>query len=676
MESWLLMQTFYHGLITSARETMDAAAGGAFLSLTIPQATALVEKMASNQGWNEERTQTRKKGGGMHQLKEVDMLSAKLDLLMKKLDDKAGDKREVMNVYDSHMTCEECGDTGHSGNHCPEMLEDARYINNNNNYNRPQQNQGWNQQRPNYSGNYSGNYQGNNSYNNNNNFPPLRELVSNQGKLMDNLSKKLASNDKILENINNRMDNFSTAIKNQISFNKMIESQLNQIAAAVPATNPGIPSQPEGLESANLVDMFDAGNYWSNPAVGVHNDLLPVKRGDPGRPVIPISIGMVDFPEALCDFGSSVNIMPRVLYEKFFTYPLSETTMCLQLADRTLSFPKGILKNMCVRVGTSYAPADFVVIETGSDERSPVILGRPFLNTSGAVIYASAAKINFNIKGRKETFSFKNKITQIPEQPQHEPRKRTNRRNKQNKNNQGWTESAKMVTAVQGGQDRRPKSPFLNKKDDPGMPSIECSINGYSFQKALCDTGSGVNIMATVTYQLLYGTMPLKPTYTQLQMADQTSRKVEGIVTDVPVKINDHFVHTDFQVIDMGDDEYDPPIILGRPFLGTVKAIIYIGTGEVHMHFPSEKVRRYFNDPNYIVEDSKQVRTRRRRRNRNQRRQTIKDVWADYEGEVIRPEDTQQETEAPSRVWKAKTVTQEEEALPEPPSTPPKSQDN
>ena len=90
---------------------MDAAAGGAFLSLTISQATALVEKMASNQSWNEERTQTRKKGGGIHHLKEVDMLSAKLDLLMKNLDDRARDKKEVMHIYDSHMTCEECGDT-------------------------------------------------------------------------------------------------------------------------------------------------------------------------------------------------------------------------------------------------------------------------------------------------------------------------------------------------------------------------------------------------------------------------------------------------------------------------------------------------------------------------------------------------------------------------------------
>ena len=148
----------------------------------------------------------------------------------------------------------------------------------------------------------------------------------------------------------------------------------------------------------------------------VITDLLPVKGGDPGRTVIPISIGMVNFPEALCDFGSSVNIMPRVLYEKFFTHPLLETAKCLQLADRTLCFPKGILKNLCVRVGTLYDPADFVVIETGSDERAPIILGRPFLNTSGAITYASAAKISFYIKGRKESFSFKNKTTQISEQ--------------------------------------------------------------------------------------------------------------------------------------------------------------------------------------------------------------------------------------------------------------------
>ena len=108
MKNWLHKQTFYHGLTNSTHETMDAATEGAFLSLMLPAATALVEKIASNQGWNEEQVQTRKRGGGMHQLKEVDMLSAKMDLLMKKLEDRANEKKEDMHIHDSRMTCEKC----------------------------------------------------------------------------------------------------------------------------------------------------------------------------------------------------------------------------------------------------------------------------------------------------------------------------------------------------------------------------------------------------------------------------------------------------------------------------------------------------------------------------------------------------------------------------------------
>jgi hypothetical protein len=78
----------------------------------------------------------------MHQLKEVDMLSAKMDLLMKRLNERASGKKEVMHIHDSCMICEECGDTGHSGSNCPELPEDVNYLNNNNNNYRPQQNQG------------------------------------------------------------------------------------------------------------------------------------------------------------------------------------------------------------------------------------------------------------------------------------------------------------------------------------------------------------------------------------------------------------------------------------------------------------------------------------------------------------------------------------------------------
>jgi hypothetical protein len=90
---------------------------------------------------------------------------------------------------------------------------------------------------------------------------------------------------------------------------------------------------------------------------------------------------------------------------------------------------------------------------------------------------------------------------------------------------------------------------------------------------------------------------------------------MDGIAKDVLVQIDDHFIPTDFLVLDMREDEYDLPIILRRPFLNTTKVIIYIGLGEVHFHLPLEKVRRYFSD-NYIVnEDPKKYRTRRRHHN-------------------------------------------------------------
>ena len=80
---------------------------------------------------------------------------------------------------------------------------------------------------------------------------------------MDNLSKKLTSTDKILKTISNRMDSFSFAIKSQNSFNKIFESQISQLAISVPSTTPGkILGQPEELESANLVDIFNAGFYF------------------------------------------------------------------------------------------------------------------------------------------------------------------------------------------------------------------------------------------------------------------------------------------------------------------------------------------------------------------------------------------------------------------------------
>jgi hypothetical protein len=128
----------------------------------------------------------------------------------------------------------------------------------------------------------------------------------------------------------------------------------------------------------------------------------------------------------------------------------------------------------------------------------------------------------------------------------------------------------------------------------------------------------------------------------------------------------------------MGEDDYDPPIILERSFLNTTKAIIYIGIVEVHFHFLSEKVRRYFNDNYMVNEDPKKNRTRRRHCTRNQKNQITKDGWADYE-EVSRYEDRYpeekiylEEKAVPPTESEPVTVENKEEKIVQP-TPPPKS---
>ena len=127
------------------------------------------------------------------------------------------------------------------------------------------------------------------------------------------------------------MDSFTSAIKNQHSFNKMIESQIAQLAAAIPSIDKGkILGQPEDLKTTNLIDIHNATGYYIEASSrGWEDYSLPIKKGDLGRPIILISIEPHIFQEAICDFGASVNIMPKVIYEKILGDPLFYTNMHL-----------------------------------------------------------------------------------------------------------------------------------------------------------------------------------------------------------------------------------------------------------------------------------------------------------------------------------------------------------
>nr|GEV13847.1 reverse transcriptase domain-containing protein [Tanacetum cinerariifolium] len=113
---------------------------------------------------------------------------------------------------------------------------------------------------------------------------------------------------------------------------------------------------------------------------------LPEKLGDPGRFLIPCDFSEFDNCFALADLRASINLMPLSIWKKLKLPTLNDTKIVLELSDRTISKPMGIAENVFVKVGKFYFPADFVVLDFIADPRVSLILGRPFLSTTHALI--------------------------------------------------------------------------------------------------------------------------------------------------------------------------------------------------------------------------------------------------------------------------------------------------
>ncbi|GFZ11139.1 hypothetical protein Acr_22g0005370 [Actinidia rufa] len=104
------------------------------------------------------------------------------------------------------------------------------------------------------------------------------------------------------------------------------------------------------------------------------------KYKDPGCPTVSIIIGATTIEHALLDLGASVNLLPYTVYKKLGLGELKPTSVTLQLEDRSVRIPRGIIEDVLVQVDKFYFPADFIVLDTqpvsDPDAQIPVILGR------------------------------------------------------------------------------------------------------------------------------------------------------------------------------------------------------------------------------------------------------------------------------------------------------------
>ena len=118
---------------------------------------------------------------------------------------------------------------------------------------------------------------------------------------------------------------------------------------------------------------------------------LPPNYKDQGSPTISIVVGNSKLGHALVDLGASVNLLPHSVYVELGLGELESTNITLQLADRSVKIPRGIVKDVLVQVDKFYFPMDFVMLDTqpvvNQGTQFPVILGRPFLVIANAIIH-------------------------------------------------------------------------------------------------------------------------------------------------------------------------------------------------------------------------------------------------------------------------------------------------
>ncbi|GJW09234.1 reverse transcriptase domain-containing protein [Tanacetum coccineum] len=137
----------------------------------------------------------------------------------------------------------------------------------------------------------------------------------------------------------------------------------------------------------NKEKLFELANTPLNEnCLAVLLKKLPKKLGDPDKFLIPCDFPELDECLALADLGASINLMPLSVCKKLSLSELTPTRMTLELANRPVAYPVGIVEDVLVKVGKFTFQTDFVVVDYDVDPCVPFILGRPFLGTACALV--------------------------------------------------------------------------------------------------------------------------------------------------------------------------------------------------------------------------------------------------------------------------------------------------
>ncbi|XP_048229063.1 uncharacterized protein LOC125369837 [Ricinus communis] len=144
----------------------------------------------------------------------------------------------------------------------------------------------------------------------------------------------------------------------------------------------------------------------------IFQNKLPEKRHDPGSFTIPCVIGNLSVNDALADLEASINVIPYNLFVELWLGETKPTRMSIQLADRSVKYPRGIVENVLVKVNKFIFHIDFVILDMDGESSVPLILGRPLFAIFMAMIDVCDGKLKLRVGDETVTFDLHNSISQ------------------------------------------------------------------------------------------------------------------------------------------------------------------------------------------------------------------------------------------------------------------------
>ena len=157
--------------------------------------------------------------------------------------------------------------------------------------------------------------------------------------------------------------------------------------------------------------------FMTKQSTSLIRNNLPLKYKDPRSPTISIVVGNSKLGHALVDLGASVNLLPYSIYVKLGLGEVEPTNITLQLADRSVKIPRGLVKDVLVQVDKLYFPMDFFVLDTqhvvNQGTQFPVILGRPFLATTNSIIHCRGGLMTLSFGNMTVNLNIFNVIKEI-----------------------------------------------------------------------------------------------------------------------------------------------------------------------------------------------------------------------------------------------------------------------